>query len=224
MKQADTQSQIEPHAFERATRAHTSSLSSSSLSDRFATDYKIVLSGKGEKGFSCRFLTDSVVLSNIDLNSVRILSQILSQTVALQHYEGEANRLLIKLRSMMRPDDRWKGVSTLGHTRSDLIVSYVAESSTVMVDVLTELKLLDRSEIVWGHGEYDSLWQGLRREFDLSDRFDILQTKLDLLRDSHPFFLQVIHALQGHRMEIIIIALIAIEVVLGLLELYHRYA
>lgn len=75
-----------------------------------------------------------------------------------------------------------------------------------------------------GHGEYDSLWQGLRREFDLSDRFDILQTKLDLLRDSHPFFLQVIHALQGHRMEIIIIALIAIEVVLGLLELYHRYA
>ena len=208
---------------------------------------------------------------------MRILSQILSQTVALQHYEGEANRLLIKLRSMMRPDDRWKGVSTLGHTRSDLIVSYVAESSTVMVDVLTELKLLDRSEIVWsveqrrdmdqgaasgsndrghsaarrlacyatdirglaavrcvfvcarsrssrGHGEYDSLWQGLRREFDLSDRFDILQTKLDLLRDSHPFFLQVIHALQGHRMEIIIIALIAIEVVLGLLELYHRYA
>jgi len=64
----------------------------------------------------------------------------------------------------------------------------------------------------------------VRREFDLSDRFDILQTKLDLLRDSHPFFLQVIHALQGHRMEIIIIALIAIEVVLGLLELYHRYA
>ena len=76
---------------------------------------------------------------------------------------------------------------------------------------------------VRGHGEYEPLWSGLRREFDLSDRFDILQTKLDLLRDSHPFFLQVVHQLQSHRMEIIIIWLIAVEVVLGLLELAHRY-
>ena len=38
--------------------------------------------------------------------------------------------------------------------------------------------------------------------------FDILQTKLDLLRDSHPFFLQVIHQLQAHRMEIIIMSVL----------------
>jgi uncharacterized Rmd1/YagE family protein len=168
-------------------------------------DYMIRLSNRGDS-FSCRFLTDSVVMSGMDLNSVRIISQIISQAVAMQHYEGEANRLLLKLRAMLRPSDRLKGVSTLGHQRSNLIVNYVAESSTAMVDVLTELKLLDRSEIVWGQGEYEPLWQGLRREFDLSDRFDILQTKLDLLKDSHPFFLQVIHQLQSHRMEIIIMS------------------
>jgi len=172
------------------------------------------------RSFACRFLTDSVELSSMDLNSVRIISQILSQAVAMQHYEGEAERLLIKLRAMMRPSELQNKVTTLDHQKSDLIVKYVAESSTAMVDVLTELKLLDRSEIVWGQGEYDALWTGLRREFDLSDRFDILQTKLDLLRDSHPFFLQVIHTHQSHRMEIIIIALIAVEVVLGLFELY----
>jgi uncharacterized Rmd1/YagE family protein len=65
-------------------------------------------------------------------------------------------------------------------------------------------------------GQYDPLWSGLRREFDLSDRWEALQIKLDLLRDSHPFFLSVIHQIQGHRMELIIIALIAIEVVLSI--------
>ncbi len=87
-------------------------------------DYKIVLSGSGRgECFSCNFLTDSVMVSGMDLNAVRIISQILSQTVAMQHYESEANRLLIKLRSMLRPGDRLKGVSTLGHTRSNIIVN-----------------------------------------------------------------------------------------------------
>jgi uncharacterized Rmd1/YagE family protein len=85
----------------------------------------------------------------MDLNSVRIISQILSQAVAMQHYESEANRLLLKLKTMLKPTDRPKGVSTFGHARSNLIVNYVAECSTAMVDVLTEIKLLDRSEIVW---------------------------------------------------------------------------
>ena len=113
-------------------------------------DYKIVLSADPYgSSFSCKFLTDSVQVTSMDLNSVRIFSQILSQAVALQHYESEANRLLLKLRAMLRPEDRLTGVTTMGHTRSNLIVNYVAESSTAMVDVLTELKLLDRSEIVW---------------------------------------------------------------------------
>lgn len=116
----------------------------------------------------------------------------------------------------MRPSELRKGVPTLHSSRSDLIVRYVAESSTAMIDVLTELKLLDRSEIVWGSGQYDQLWSGLRREFDLTDRWEALQTKLDLLRDSHPFFLQVVHQMQSHRMEIIIIVLIAIEVILSI--------
>ena len=58
---------------------------------------------------------------------------------------------------------------------------------------------------------------------DLGDRFDILQTKLDLLRDRGDAILGVLRHRDGHNMEVIIIALIAIEVVLGLLELGHRY-
>ena len=89
-------------------------------------DYKIVLSGDFASSvapFSCKFLTDSVSVTGMDLNAVRIFSQILSQAVALQHYESEANRLLLKLRAMLRPDDRLKGVTTMGHTRSKLIVN-----------------------------------------------------------------------------------------------------
>lgn len=185
-------------------------------SAKLKDDYRILLRSNTESSnFACRFLTDAVEVSEMDLNAFRIFSQILSQTVAMQHYESEAHRLLLKLRAMLRPNELHKSVPTLGHHRADLIVQYVAESSTAMVDVLTELKLLDRSEIVWGSGQYDPLWMGLRREFDLTDRWEALQTKLDLLRDSHPFFLQVIHTMQSHRMEIIIILLIAMEVVLS---------
>jgi len=185
-------------------------------------DYKIVLSGERSDSFSFRFLTDSMTVSGMDLNSVRIISQILSQAVAMQHYEGEANRLLLKLKTMLKPNVKGganaPGASgAMGAQRSSL-VNYVAESSTAMVDVLTELKLLDRSEIVWGHGSYEPLWVGLRREFDLGDRFENLQTKLDLLRDGRDVLLSIDQHRSSHRMEVVIIVLISIEVVLGLLH------
>jgi uncharacterized Rmd1/YagE family protein len=85
-----------------------------------------------------------------------------------------------------------------------------------MLEVLTSLKVLDYNEIVWGQGKYETLWRGLRQEFDVTERFEILSTKLDVLKESHPFFLQVIHQGQSHRMEVIIIALIAIEVVIAI--------
>ncbi len=85
-----------------------------------------------------------------------------------------------------------------------------------MLEVLTSLKVLDYNEIVWGQGKYETLWRGLRHEFDVTERFEILSTKLDVLKESHPFFLQVIHQGQSHRMEVIIIALIAIEVLIAL--------
>jgi uncharacterized Rmd1/YagE family protein len=83
-------------------------------SAKLKDDYKIVLRGRANDSFtSCRFLTDSVEVSGLDLNSVRIFSQILSQAVAMQHYEDEAHRLLLKLRAMLRPSELHKSVPTL---------------------------------------------------------------------------------------------------------------
>lgn len=40
------------------------------------------------------------------------------------------------------------------------MIRLTAQNNSIMADVLTQLKLLDRSDIAWQDGEYDALWNG----------------------------------------------------------------
>ena len=171
------------------------------------------LNGASSAPLSCHFGTDSLYLSSLDPYSVRIIAQILAQTVGMEHYEHRTSLMLSEFHALSLA---MQSTGTLPHSSSTQLVQLLAQNNTILTTVLTHLRLLDRSEIAWRYGRYDSLWAGLRREFDMEGRWETLETKLRLLHENHPLFLEVLHHKQGTRMEIIIIALIAIEVLLAL--------
>ena len=161
---------------------------------------------------SCHFAPDSLYLSSLDAYSVRIIAQVLAQTVGMESYEQRASSMLSEFHSLSLHMAR---TGALPHSSSTQLIHLLAANNTILTTVLTHLRLLDRSEIAWRHGLYHPLWQGLREEFDLDGRYETLETKLRLLQENHPLFLEVLHHKQGTRMEVIIIALIAIEVLLA---------
>lgn len=101
-------------------------------------------------------------------------------------------------------------------------IRLTAQNNSIMADVLTQLKLLDRSDIAWQDGQYDALWNGLRDEFEVRDRFEALDTKLQLLQQNNHFVVTVLHENKSFRLEWYIIGLILFEVVLGCYDLWDR--
>lgn len=85
------------------------------------------------------------------------------------------------------------------------------------------LRVLDRPHAVWISSQQSDLWDALRVEFDIKDRFKTLDFKVTLVSESCQFFLSILHSLKSKRLEHIIIALIAVEVVIGVLSLYIGY-
>ena len=163
----------------------------------------------------CHFGPDSLHLSSLDCYSVRMIAQILAQTVALEAHEQRTAAMLSEFHALSM---RMQATGSLPHSSSAQLVQLLAANNLILTTVLTHLRLLDRSEIAWRYGRYDPLWQGMRHEFEVEPRYETLTVKLRLLHDSNSLFLDVLNHQKSTRLEWIIIALIAIEVVIAVLR------
>lgn len=168
-----------------------------------------------EDDFECRFDIDEVVVSHLDALAVRVISQILGQTVGVAHYERVTAKLLEEFFAISQAQSRTGSLSALSSPAD--IVRIIGTTNSILTVMLTHIRVLDASEIVWKHGEFAKLWEGLRAEFDLENRYEVIETKLRTLHDNQNLFLELLHAAKSTRMEIIIIVLIAIEVMLSIL-------
>ena len=88
----------------------------------------------------CRFDPDRLRMRYFDLNSCRVVSQVLAQSVALEYNENKVRGMLDHFRSVNFMLERTGKVSM---PATDLF-KLVAMNNNIMADVLTQLKLLDR--------------------------------------------------------------------------------
>ena len=173
-------------------------------------------SSSSNSALTCAFQHDSVHVSALDIYSVRVIGQILAQTISMEYYEHRTSSMLAEFHALsLHMSHSGTLPPSLTASSSSNLIKLLAQNNTILTTILTHVRLLDRSEISWRYGQYDALWEGMRREFSIEDRYETLETKLRLLHENHPLFLEVLHHRQGHRMELIIIALIAIEVLLA---------
>ena len=160
---------------------------------------------------------DGVTIRQLDLHSARIIGQVLAQTVGMQQYEELVDQLMSQYTALNQQ------LILYGAVKLDdkQLFKLCAEISGVLSNVLVQLRLLDRSELVWSNGELSTLYTELRTEFEIQSRFNSLEIKLNLMQQSTTFLLEVLHNQKSDKLEWIIIILIMIEVVISLVELPH---
>jgi uncharacterized Rmd1/YagE family protein len=79
-------------------------------------------------------------------------------------------------------------------------------------------QISEKPEVLWDHPELDRLYGRLEAEYELGDRARVIEHKLEVIGDAADVFLNVIQDRRSVRLELAIIALIAFEVVVGLLD------
>ena len=162
---------------------------------------------------------DMITLQKIDLNTVRVVAGVIGQTVALDHYEREADALLDVFQELNKTIAKSQG-KNMGLSKGKLF-QLVAENNTIITSAITKLGLLDHArpgEATWNVESYYKVWNSLRQEFELETRFQNLSTKLDFIADNLKFFADQMENKKSHRLEIYIIILIAAELGLSLYE------
>jgi uncharacterized Rmd1/YagE family protein len=159
-----------------------------------------------------------VYLTKIDKEKVQVISFVISQSVALERFEKEIEQRVAELERLIGILKSGK-ITTL---REKELLREIGDILAVRQRTISHLSLFDKPETTWERAELERLYNKLFYEFELGDRFDILNEKIRFLADHNKLLLDFISTQRGHFLELIIIILILIELLIFIAETFLK--
>ena len=159
---------------------------------------------------------DFCTVPNLDLNGVAVISNIMAQTVALDSYNDTVDDLLARFGRINA------AVAKSGQLTSadkEFLFRSVAQNNLILIDMISKIRLKDRSDTAWNLTRYESIHYGLKEEFEIDGRFENVEFKLNLIQQNAKFFIEVLQTQKSNSLEWIIVVLILTECVLMCIEM-----
>ncbi|GKY90414.1 hypothetical protein MPSEU_000015200 [Mayamaea pseudoterrestris] len=158
---------------------------------------------------------DYCVVPELDMNGVAVISNILAQTVALDSYNDMVDDMLSQF-AKINSSITSSGVANGGNGKFDashkqFLFQTVAKNNSIFIDMISKIRIKDRNDTAWNLTKYQDIHSALRDEFEIDDRFDSIEMKLNLIQQNAKFFLEVLQSQKSNTLEWIIVGLIAVE-------------
>ncbi|KAJ0398758.1 hypothetical protein P43SY_009826 [Pythium insidiosum] len=174
---------------------------------------------------------NQITVREIDHINIHVIAGVLAQTVAMEHYERQIEAILSEFEKLNTAVERngprgalfgiGIGDKQTERQQHKKLFQIVATNNTLLIDLVSKLRVIDRKrpgDAAWSHTRYHTMWESLVEDFELSERFNNLNFKLELIQHNTKFFLEVLGTHKGERMEWYIIILIAAELLISLYE------
>lgn len=160
---------------------------------------------------------DFMIVSEKSDYQLEIVSTILAKSVALEKNEIAIDTMLDRIEAVINDLNRGK----LGVSDEDL-AKMLAKILSFKLNTISYIMLLDNPDITWNNVEAATLYNKLSLLFELSDRYEKIRQKIEMLIDITEAFSEMAHAKRGTRLEWLVIVLIAIEIILSLYEMFIK--
>jgi uncharacterized Rmd1/YagE family protein len=147
-----------------------------------------------------------------------IVARTMAQSTAMEYYEQIVDDLFARTSALVERLER-RGTVAL-NTRP--LHRFIGEAVTTRTEVITVLHLLDKPEATWDDAAMDRIYEDLRAEFDLADRYATLESKLRSVQEALELVLGVARDRRLVLLEVAIGVLILIELIVSLVPLIPR--
>ena len=141
-----------------------------------------------------------------------IVALTVAQSAAMEYYEGIVDRLFLRTAEIVEPLEK-RGTVPMRVRR---LHRFIGEAIGTRTEVLSVLHLLDKPDAAWDDPQMDHIYDDLRAEFDLVDRYGALESKLRSVQESLELVLDVARDRRMVWLEAMIVALFIFDVALTL--------
>ncbi|XP_015877102.3 protein RETARDED ROOT GROWTH-LIKE [Ziziphus jujuba] len=163
---------------------------------------------------------DYIMLQHLNTDGIRTIGSVLGQSIALDYYVRQVDGMVAEFTDINR------GMETTGKfkMKRKKLFQLVGKANSNLADVILKLGLFERSDIAWKDAKYAQIWEYLRDEFELTQRFASLDFKLKFVEHNIRFLQEILQNRKSDFLEWLIIALIGAEILLSLYDIAHRSA
>jgi uncharacterized Rmd1/YagE family protein len=167
-----------------------------------------------EPGARVDILDGTLVVDALTPGRAAVVALIVAQSAAMEYYERIVADLFARSTALVDPLERRGTVSLM--TRR--LHRFIGQAVATRAEVVAVLALLDKPDATWDDPALDRIYDDLRAEFDLNDRYDTLTQKLQGSQETLELVLDVARDRRMWLLEIAIFLLIAVEVLMELLR------
>ncbi|MFH1064138.1 MAG: RMD1 family protein [Candidatus Woesearchaeota archaeon] len=166
------------------------------------------------KGF--HVTTSGVFVKKYDHNIMRVIARVLAQSVALESYEDECEKIeeqFVTLNNQLSMRGKIK-------FSSKEVMRMIARNNLLVHEIVSGIGVLEKPESAWENRMLDLLHVRLSDEFEIKERFKNIHSTIGFVQENYKVFLEVLRSRYETRLEWTIIILIAIEIVLFMYDLF----
>jgi uncharacterized Rmd1/YagE family protein len=136
-----------------------------------------------------------------------VVALIVAQSAAMEYYERIVDQFFARTGSLVEQLER-RGTVPF---RTRPLNRFIGQAILVRNEVLSILHLLDKPDATWEDGAMDRIYDDLRAEFDLVDRYAALESKLRSIQEALELVLDVARDRRLLLLEVAVVVLILAE-------------
>ncbi|SRR5713101_4158306 len=155
-----------------------------------------------------------LVIDRLTPARASIIALTVAQSAAMEYYERMVEAMFDRTNRLVDRLER-RGTTPL---RTRQLHRFIGEAVGTRSEVISVLHLLDKPDAAWDDPAMDAIYEDLRDEFDLGDRYNALELKLRGIQEALELILDVSRDRRLVMLEVTIVVLIVLELVLSLLR------
>jgi uncharacterized Rmd1/YagE family protein len=156
-----------------------------------------------------KFGYNKIEITKPDIEVLRLIMLNVSQSVALDYYSEQTNLLQEETNSHTLSLERRGRLSISGNN----LKKYIGKTLNLKNRIAENLYIFDSPPEAWEDENLNRIDQGLKRTFDLQERYRDIREGLEIVRENLDLFKDLLQYRNSTFLEWIIIILVALEVV-----------
>jgi uncharacterized Rmd1/YagE family protein len=161
---------------------------------------------------------NTLFVPDFSLPVLQLVAEVLARSVVLERFEGRVGATFEGLQPMAA--DLANGRLTRGNHRT--LLKRLGDVLLDQQEMVGRVAVSDKPDVLWDRPDLERLYARLTDEFEIPDRFEAVESKLDLIGSTIQTAIDLIQARRSLRVEWYIVILIVVEIGLTLYEMFIR--
>jgi uncharacterized Rmd1/YagE family protein len=186
------------------------------LDDRETETIRLIVKPDEDEAISS---SGALQIKSADRDRLLLIAEALAMSVALAYDERRIATAFDRIDTVARSLQEHH----LPRSPQGMLLEQIGQALILQQRLAGRVDLDEKPDVLWDHPELERFWARLVDEYDLPQRGRAIARKLEVIRGTADTITDLMATRTSHRLEWYIIALIAIEIALGLYDTFWRH-